>query len=117
MSCTECYVSSGISQTQIGSNGLISVAENGKMFAVINEETTQRIYAKGLATKPQKTGSGELYVSSSFIEAFKSLCDTLSKAFDDVRFQGSNKDHAGDIIDALNSVKNKLSETSLIANS
>ncbi len=86
-------------------------------FKVQNTDNGQKIYARGLAPEKGTADSGELYVSSNFIEAFKALCNTLATAFQDVRFQGNNKDHSADIVSALNNVVSKLNDTSLIATS
>lgn len=84
---------------------------------VKNDSSGQKIYAKGLSTTKGTSGSGELYVSHDFIEAFKGLCDTLTIAFEDVRFVRNNTDHSDAIVAALNNVNSKLSITSIIANS
>jgi hypothetical protein len=89
------------------------------MFKVLNQaDGKQKIFAKGLSDGSDRTaGSGELYVSKDFIDAFKNLCTVLKVAFNDVRFVGSNKDYANDIANALQEVQDKLDITSIIANS
>lgn len=98
-------------------DGFISAKSKDKFFVIDNSDSTQKIYAKGLATTKGTSGSGELYVSKDFIDAFKDLCSTLYTAFGDVRFVGSNKDHTSDIQTALNNVKSKLDVTSIMASS
>ena len=96
----------------------MSVAANSELkFDVMKSGTDLKVLAKGLATTKGTADSGELYVSGNIIEAFKALCNTLATAFQDVRFQGNNKDHSADIVSALNNVVSKLNDTSLIATS
>lgn len=113
------YISSPayIAKTIIATDGVLSAYDDSKYFMVQNTDKGQKIFAKGLNTERGTDGSGELYVTSDFINAFTSLCNTLKAAFDDVRFEGNNGDHSTAIATALQDVIDELGVTSIIANS
>lgn len=112
------FVPSYIPKTIICTDGLISAFNSESYFMIQNTSSGQKIYAKGLSTTKGTSGSGELYVSSSFIEAFKDFINYFKNEWvPDVRSIGSNVDKANNMITKANEVLNKISETSLLANS
>ncbi len=86
-------------------------------FKVQNTDNGQKIYARGLATTKGTADSGELYVSSNFIEAFKEFLSYMKTWVEDVRSVGSNKDKADTMKGHCDTVISKLTDTSLIASS
>ena len=114
---TYTHVSSYAAKTIIGTDGLITAYDSSKYFMVQNTSTGQKIYAKGLATAKGTAGSGELYVSQGFIDAFKALCDALNQFFPKVRTVGGNETNALECVKKVTAVKNMLDATSIIANS
>ena len=114
---TYTHVSSYAAKTIIGTDGLITAYDSSKYFMVQNTSTGQKIYAKGLATTKGTSGSGELYVSQSFIDAFKALCDELNEFFPKVRMVGNNNTNADECVKKVTAVRNMLDATSIIANS
>ena len=82
-----------------------------------NTDNGQKIYARGLATTKGTADSGELYVSSNFIEAFKEFLSHMKTWVADVRSVGSNKDKADTMIEHCDAVISNLTDTSLIASS
>lgn len=107
-----------IPQTVIGTDGFATVYDSGHYFMVRNNSNGQQIFAKGLSTTKGTSGSGELYISSSFIEAFKDFLTYFKNDWvPDVRSIGSNKDKADNMIAKSDEVLTKISETSLLANS
>lgn len=103
--------------TIVGSDGILSKSSDKQFFKVKNAANGQKIFAKGLSTKKGTAGSGELYVSSDFIDAFKQLCDALNEFFPMARTIGNNSTNADKCIEKVKAVKEKLEATSLIANS
>lgn len=104
--------------TIIAKDGLLSYYNQNKFFKVQNTDTGQKIYAKGLSTAKGTAGSGELYVSQSFINAFKDFLTYFKNEWvPDVRSVGSNAEKANNMINKANSVLNMINDTSLIANS
>lgn len=104
--------------TIIANDGILSYYDSTKYFKVQNTDNGQKIYAKGLSKTKGTSGSGELYVSSSFIEAFKDFLTYFKNDWvPDVRSIGSNVDKANSMISKANEVLTKISETSLLANS
>lgn len=106
-----------IPQTVIGTDGFATVYDSGHYFMVRNNSNGQQIFAKGLSTTKGTSGSGELYVSKDFIDAFKALCDELNAFFPSVRTVGNNSTNADKCIEKVTNVKNKIDATSIIANS
>ena len=111
------YYPAYIPKTVIGANGIVVAQNGGRFFMVDNSGSSQKIYAKGLATTKGTSGSGELYVSQSFIDAFKALCDELNKFFPKVRMVGNNETNALECQKKVTAVRNMLDATSIIANS
>ena len=111
------YYPAYIPKTVIGANGIVVAQNGGRFFMVDNSGSSQKIYAKGLATTKGTSGSGELYVSQSFIDAFKALCDELNKFFPKVRMVGNNETNALECQEKVTAVRNMLDATSIIANS
>ncbi len=105
------------SKTVICADGIISAYDIEKYFMVQNTDNGQKIYAKGLSTTKGTSGSGELYVSSSFIEAFKSFLDYMKVWVEDVRSVGSNAEKAEKMKGWCDTVKTNLNDSSLISNS
>ena len=103
--------------TIIAKDGILSYYDSSKFFKVQNTSTGQQIYAKGLGTTKGTSGSGELYVSKNFVDAFKALCDELNKFFQKVRTVGNNSTNADECVKKVTAVKNMLDATSIIANS
>lgn len=106
-----------IPQTVIGTDGFATVYDSGHYFMVRNNSNGQQIFAKGLSTTKGTSGSGELYVSSSFIEAFKSFLDYMKIWVEDVRSVGSNAEKAEKMKGWCDTVKTNLNDSSLISNS
>ena len=117
ITCDECYELKSPPRTIIGSNGLVSSFDDRHMFAVINSADGQKIYAKGLSTAKGTAGSGELYVSQSFINAFKDFLDYMKIWVNDVRSVGSNYDKAEEVKAWCDKVKSAINDSSLISNS
>ena len=115
--CSGWYLPSYSEKTIIGIDGLISAKDSTHCFIVDNSGSAQKIIARGLSTTNTDAEDGELYISSNFIESFKALCTELKSSFEDVRFVGSNGDHANAIAAKLESVKNSLTVTKIIATS
>ena len=111
------YYPAYIPKTVIGADGIVVAQNGGRFFMVDNSGSSQKIYAKGLATTKGTSGSGELYVSQSFIDAFKALCDELNKFFPKVRMVGNNETNALECQKKVTAVRNMLDATSIIANS
>ena len=103
--------------TAICANGMMTKFNNDTLFKVVNSDNGQKIFAKGLSNKKGDSGSGELYVSEDFIEAFKDFLSYMKIWVADVRSVGSNHDKADTMIAKCNEVYNKITETSFIANS
>ena len=104
--------------TIIGVDGVLSIYSAKQFFKVQNTESGQKIYAKGLSDGADRTeGSGELYVSSDFIKAFKEFLTYMKTWVEDVRSIGSNEEKAETMKGYCDAVMAKLTETSLIANS
>lgn len=82
-----------------------------------NSGSTQKIYAKGLSQAKGKPGSGELYVSDSFITAFNDFLTEFAEYVANVRTAGNNAANADAMIGKTNTIKDALTDTSLIANS
>ena len=104
-------------KTVICKDGFLSAYDADHYFMVKNSALRQNIYAKGLSDKKGGDGSGELYVSSDFINAFSDFLDKMYAYVEDVRTIGGNKENADAMQSAITSVKAQLTETSLIANS
>lgn len=103
--------------TIIGNDGLVSLVGHKTYFMVDNSGSTQKIYAKGLSQTKGEAGSGELYVSDSFITAFKDFLEYMQTWVADVRSIGSNETKANTMIKHCETVMSQLTDTSLIANS
>lgn len=98
-------------------DGFLSMSGK-KMFKVLNGSGgTQKIFAKGLSGAKGDTGSGELYISSDFIQAFRELCDVLEDFFPLARTIGSNATNAEQCVKKVQAVRNALKTTSIIASS
>ncbi|MGN0236005.1 MAG: hypothetical protein ACI4BD_06840 [Paludibacteraceae bacterium] len=93
-------------QTIIYKDGLISM-QSDKYFMIDNSGDSQKIYAKSLSTTKGIAGSGDLYVSQSFIDAFKALCDELNEFFPSVRSIGDNATNADNCITKIKAVNIK----------
>lgn len=105
-------------KTIICKDGIISAYDSRKYFMVQNTSNGQKIFAKGLSDGADRTaGSGELYVSSDFINAFKDLCAALKEFFPKARTIGANKTNADICTEKVVAIEKELSITSLIANS
>lgn len=104
--------------TILANDGVFSHKNSSQYFKIINSGKRQKIFAKGLSDGTDRTeGSGELYVSSDFINAFKEFLTYMKTWVDDVRSIGSNKEKAEKMQGYCDTVMAKLTETSLIANS
>ena len=85
---------------------------------VQNTSEGQKIYAKGLSDGTgREVGSGELYSSNDFLNAFKSFVDTLKLELSTVRYEGKNETHQQAIAAACDTLSNSITETSIIASS
>ena len=105
-------------QTIIGSDGLISLVSNNKYFMVDNSGSTQKIFAKGLGASQGDPGSGELYVTSDFIDAFKAFVTKAKELFAKAKYVGTgDTDVRDDANTACNNILKELDTTSIIANS
>ncbi len=111
------FVPSYIPKTIICTDGLISAFNSESYFMIQNTSSGQKIYAKGLSTTKGTSGSGELYISSSFIDAFKSFLDYMKIWVEDVRSVGSNTEKAEKMKEWCDTVKTNLNDSSLISNS
>lgn len=118
------YVISGVisfsdykPKTLICKDGFLSAFDANHYFMVKNSNSGQEIYARGLSDKKGTDGTGKLYTSSDFINAFSDFLDKMYAYVEDVRTIGGNKDNADAMQSAISSVKAQLTETSLIANS
>ena len=52
-------------------------------------------------------GSGELYVSKDFIDAFKDLCTTLKEFFPKARTIGNNSTNADECVKKVKAIKTR----------
>lgn len=104
-------------KTLICKDGFLSAYDANHYFMVKNSTSGQDIYARGLSNKKGDDGTGKLYTSSDFIEAFSNFLDTMSEYVKGVRTVGVNVANADDMIAKISEVKSQLTETSLIANS
>jgi hypothetical protein len=74
ITCTWDYEEIVIPQTIFAPDGVLSMYNANHYFMVQNTESEQKIYAKGLGNGANRTpGSGELYVTSSFVDAIYAL--------------------------------------------
>lgn len=105
------------SKTIICQDGFISAYDATKYFMVQNTSEGQKIYAKGLSQAKGTQGSGELYVTSDFIEAFKSFVTKAKELFAAARYVGSNEDYRSDANTECDKILEELETTSIIANS
>lgn len=104
------------SKTIIFSDGLLT-EKALQSFKVDNSGTAQKIFAKGLSNRKGTAGSGELYVSDSFLNNFKDFLDELNSIFEDVRFVGNNKEYALNIAAKISTLKASIDESAIIASS
>ncbi len=104
-------------KTIICKNGLVSANDAEHYFKVQNTDDGQKIYARGLAPEKGTADSGELYVSSNFIEAFKDLCNALKELFPLLRTVGNNETNADVCTQKVETLLNNLEDTNLIASS
>ena len=105
-------------QTIIGSDGLISLVSNSKYFMVDNSGSTQKIFAKGLSQSQGTPGSGELYVTSDFIDAFKAFVTKAKELFAKAKYVGTGDAEVRDNANtACDNILSELDTTSIIANS
>lgn len=101
------------SKTIICKDGFISAYDITKYFMVQNTESGQKIYAKGLSDGADRmAGSGELYVTSSFVDAFVSFLDEFHAYVEHVRTIGSNAGNADAMQDKIEKIKNTLVDAS-----
>ena len=114
MNCKYSIIPFKETQTIIGLDGLISYKDGDHYFIVDDSGTNQKIITQGLGTTKSQT-DGELYVSNNFINAFKSFCDIVDSAFQDARFEGSNRDYADEISAAVQAIKTSLDDSALVA--
>ena len=104
-------------RTLICQDGFLSAFDANHYFMVKNSTSGQEIYARGLSDKKGTDGTGKLYTSSDFINAFSDFLDKMYAYVESVRTIGGNKANADAMQSAISSVKAQLTETSLIANS
>ena len=100
-------------KTIISTDGVMSAYDNKNFFIVKNTSNGQKIFAKGLSNgADRKAGSGELYVTSSFVDAFVSFLDEFYSYVDHVRTIGSNAGNADAMQTKINGIKNTLVDAS-----
>lgn len=98
--------------TIVGKDGLVSI-HGSSMFKVQNTVEGQKIYAKGLSDGSDRVvGSGELYVTSSFVDAFVSFLDEFYSYVEMVRTIGGNNDNANNMQDKIKTIKETLKDSS-----
>jgi hypothetical protein len=98
--------------TIIGNDGVLC-KKGEKMFKVQYTPDDLKIYAKGLSDGSDRTaGSGELYVTSSFVDAFVNFLDEFYLYVNHVRTIGSNAGNADDMQDKIKKIKNTLIDAS-----
>lgn len=99
--------------TIMGKDGFLC-RNNSNMFKVLNQaDGKQKIFAKGLSDGSDRVaGSGELYVTSSFVDAFVSFLDEFYLYVDHVRTIGSNAGNADTMQDKIEEIKNTLVDAS-----
>lgn len=101
------------SKTIMCKDGIISAYDSRKYFMVQNTENGQKIFAKGLSDGANRNaGSGELYVTSSFVDAFVSFLDEFYLYVDHVRTIGSNAGNADTMQKKIEGIKNTLVDAS-----
>ena len=94
-------------------DGIISAYDSRKYFMVQNTENGQKIFAKGLSDGANRNaGSGELYVTSSFVDAFVSFLDEFHDYVDHIRTIGSNAGNADAMQSKIEGIKNSLVDAS-----
>ena len=99
--------------TILANDGMFSHKNSSQYFKIINSGERQKIYAKGLSDgADREAGSGELYVTSSFVDAFVSFLDEFHAYVDHVRTIGSNAGNADAMQKKIEGIKNTLIDAS-----
>lgn len=96
-------------------NGLESYYDMNHYFRVENGTSGQKIIAKGLNGTYTNKGSGELYRSDRLLNAFKNFMEYFSVWVEDVRYVGSNPEHAEAAKQWAEKVVEEVNESNLIA--
>ena len=104
-------------KTVIGIDGVVAAYNLDTFFKVQNTSDGQKIFAKGLSQAKGTPGSGELYVTSDFIDAFKAFVTKAKELFAAARYVGSNGEYSDNANTACDNILNELDTTSIIANS
>lgn len=100
-------------KTIVATDGVMSAYDNKNFFIVKNTSNGQKIYAKGLSNgADREAGSGELYVTSGFVDAFVSFLDEFYAYVDHVRTIGSNDGNADTMQEKITGIKNTLVDAS-----
>lgn len=100
-------------KTVIGIDGVVAAYNLDTFFKVQNTSNGQKIFAKGLSDGANRNaGSGELYVTSSFVDAFVSFLDEFHDYVDHVRTIGSNAGNADAMQNKIEGIKNTLVDAS-----
>jgi hypothetical protein len=99
--------------TILANDGVFSHKNSSQYFKIINSGERQKIYAKGLSDGADRTaGSGELYVTSSFVDAFVSFLDEFHSYVEMVRTIGGNKENSNNMQSKIKTIKNTLVDAS-----
>ena len=67
VTCEECYILKQPARTVIGNNGIFSMIDKNKLFAIVNGENKQEVYMRGLPTS-KPPASGQLWKSGDYLK-------------------------------------------------
>ena len=100
-------------KTVVGIDGLLTIKDALQYFMVDNTGSKQKIHTKGLTS--DKGSNGELYISSGFINAFKSAMNGIKTALLIARYEGSNAEKQAAAATAIENAVSQIDLNSLIA--